>query len=195
MFAAVCGWVDEQSAFRVITQLSACMPLWKWKVLSHTLRWCIIIISATVVINHGKCFPNRRARCRRSSVWSSSSSVLLLSRPPVVFAPHHLSRLHHLSRFIFPLLLYVQGENFIPMQSYVSMIERKSWELDGDDFEHVVLSSTELEHVHPTFCSFLLILIDISASEASRWFRSLLLTCEASSPHVLIFLLPFPTDL
>lgn len=61
--------------------------------------------------------------------------------------------------------------------------------------EHVVLSSTELEHVHPTFCSFLLILINISASEASRWFRSLLLTREASSPHVLIFLLPFPTDL
>lgn len=136
MFAAVCGWVDEQSAFRVITQLSACMPLRKWKVLSHTLLWCIIVISATVVINHGKCFPNRRARCRRSSVWSSfsSSSVLLLSRPPVVFAPHHLSRLHHLSRFIFPLLLYVQGENFIPLQSYVSMIERKSWEPDGDGF-------------------------------------------------------------
>ena len=46
------GGQTSRTPLGLITQLSVCTQLWKWKVLSRTLLWCIILISAAAAINH-----------------------------------------------------------------------------------------------------------------------------------------------
>lgn len=75
--------------------------------LSHTLLWCIIVISAAVAINHSELFPNRWVGHHSSlhPAFLLILAVLLLSCPFSVFEAGHFSTPHHLFSLIFSLFI------------------------------------------------------------------------------------------
>lgn len=79
------GGRRSRTPLGLITQLSVCTPLWKWKVLSRTPLWCIIVISAADVINYKRSFSPNQWSCRHSSMCLSVPPSAP-SRPSIVFA-------------------------------------------------------------------------------------------------------------
>ena len=84
------GGQTSRTPLGLITQLSVCTQLWKRKALSYMLLWCIIVISAAIVINHNVLFP------KPLSLPSLIYPSFLLLRPvcpPHVLPSHCLWRL------------------------------------------------------------------------------------------------------